>query len=51
MADDEQHLDLFTLPTRMRLRARCRPVTSRDHERLHAHREILRQACWGSTSA
>ena len=50
MADDEQHLDLFPLPARGR-RARCRPVTLRDHERLHARREILRQACWGSTSA
>ena len=43
MADDEQHLDLF--------RCRCEwanssvpAMTSRDHERLHAHREILRQA-------
>ena len=28
-------------------RARCRRATSRDHERLHAHREILRQGVLG----
>ena len=47
MADERTASRPFSAAGASGRRARCQPVTLRDHERLHAHREILRQACWG----
>ena len=46
MADERKHLDFFRPARKSSV-----PVTLRDHKRLHASREILRQGVSGSTSA
>ena len=52
MADDGSKNSISTFFRCRRVAKSSVPASDlRDHERLHTRREILRQACWGSTSA